>query len=134
TWSELAKIPAAEIPGGVPHIPAPPKRPAAYDNLMLLESAEVRVVAGTDAGNTGTLHGPSLHHEMELMAAAGLRPMDIIVSASKKSAAFNGLQNDAGTPQKGKIPDLVNPDADPLADNKKTKKNLKSNKGGEFGP
>src|SRR5205814_5851840 len=76
TWSELAKIPAAEIPGGVPHIPAPPKRPAAYDNLMLLESAEVRFVAGTDSGHIGTLHGPSLRHEMELMAAAGFRPLD----------------------------------------------------------
>ena len=26
TWSELAKIPPGEIPGGIPHIPAPPKR------------------------------------------------------------------------------------------------------------
>ena len=132
TWSELAKIPAAEIPGGVPHIPAPPKRPAAYDNLMLLESAGVRVVAGTDAGNIGTLHGPSLHHEMELMAAAGLRPMDIIVSATKNAAAVMGLQNDAGTLQKGKFADLVILDADPLLDIRNTRKIFKVMKAGEF--
>ncbi|OLD23109.1 MAG: hypothetical protein AUG08_04070 [Acidobacteria bacterium 13_1_20CM_2_55_15] len=132
TWSELAKIPAAEIPGGVPHIPAPPKRPAAYDNLMLLESAGVRVVAGTDAGNIGTLHGPSLHHEMELMAAAGLRPLDIIGSATKNAAAVMGLQNDVGTLQKGKFADLVILDGDPLADIKNTRKIFKVMKAGEF--
>src|SRR5207245_8784529 len=99
TWSELAKIPAAEIPGGVPHIPAPPKRPAAYDNLMLLESAGVRIVAGTDAGNIVTLHGHSLHHEMELIAAAGLRPLHISVVQRQNPAAVMGFQNEAGTMQ-----------------------------------
>src|SRR5438552_2085539 len=132
TWSDLAKIPSNDIPGGVPHIPPPPKQPVAYDNLMLLESAGVRVVAGTDAGNIGTLHGPSLHHEMELMAAAGLRPMDIIVSATKNAAAVMGLQNDAGTLQKGKFADLVILDADPLADIKNTRKIFKVMKAGEF--
>src|SRR5437660_3155428 len=132
TWSELAKIPEAEIPGGVPRIPAAPKQPVAFDNLMLLESAGVRVVAGTDAGNIGTLHGPALHHEMELMAAAGLRPMDIIVSATKNASAVMGLQNDVGTLQKGKFADLVILDADPLVDIKNTRKIFKVMKAGEF--
>jgi imidazolonepropionase-like amidohydrolase len=132
TWSELGKIPQNEIPGGVPHIPAAPKRPAAYDNLMLLESAGVRVVAGTDAGNIGTLHGPALHHELELMAAAGLRPMDIIVSATKNAAAVMGLQDAVGTLQKGKFADLVILDADPLVDIKNTRKIFKVMKAGEF--
>src|SRR5262249_45051739 len=92
TWSDLAKIPPNQIPGGIPQIPTPPKRPVAYDNLMLLETAGVRIVAGTDAGNIGTLHGPSLHREFELMAAAGMRPMDIIVSATKNAAAVMGKQ------------------------------------------
>ena len=132
TWSELGKIPPGEIPGGIPRIPAPPKQPVAYDNLMLLESAGVRVVAGTDAGNIGTLHGPALHHEMELMAAAGLRPMDIIVSATKNASAVMGLQNDVGTLQKGKFADLVILDADPLVDIKNTRKIFKVMKAGEF--
>ena len=98
---------------------------------MLLESAGVRVVAGTDAGNIGTLHGPALHHEMELMAAAGLRPMDIIVSATKNASAVMGLQNDVGTLQKGKFADLVILDADPLVDIKNTRKIFKVMKAGE---
>jgi imidazolonepropionase-like amidohydrolase len=131
TWSELAKIPANEIPGGIPHIPAPPKRPVAYDNLMLLESAGVRIVGATDAGNIGTLHGPALHREMELMAAAGLRNMDIIVSVTKTAAAVMGRQAEIGTLEKGKFADLVILDADPLADIKNTRKIFKVMKAGE---
>src|SRR5207253_1153925 len=132
TWSELAKIPEAEMPGGVPRVPPAPKRPAAYDNLMLLESAGARIVAGTDAGNIGTLHGPSLHHELELMTAAGLRPSDVIVAATKNAAAVMGLQNDVGTLQKGKFADLVILDADPIVDIKNTRKIFKVMKAGEF--
>ena len=131
TWSDLAKIPSNDIPGGVPHIPPPPKQPVAYDNLMLLESAGVRVVAGTDAGNIGTLHGPALHRELELMAAAGLRPMDIIVSSTKNAAAVMG-QAEIGTLERGKYADLVILDADPLADIKNTRKIFKVMKAGEF--
>jgi imidazolonepropionase-like amidohydrolase len=131
TWSELAKIPPNEIPGGIPHIPAPPKRPVAYDNLMLLESAGVRIVGATDAGNIGTLHGPALHREMELMAAAGLRNMDIIVSVTKTAAAVMGRQAEVGTLEKGKFADLVILDADPLADIKNTRKIFKVMKAGE---
>ena len=132
TWGDLAKIPANEIPGGVPQIPPGPKRPVAYDNLALLESAGVRIVGATDAGNIGTLHGPSLHREFEMMAAAGMRPMDIIVSATKNAAAVMGKQADVGTLEKGKYADLVILDADPIADIKNTRKIYKVMKAGEF--
>jgi imidazolonepropionase-like amidohydrolase len=132
TWSDLAKIPPKEIPGGIPRIPAAPKRPVAYDNLMLLESAGVRIVGATDAGNIGTLHGPALHREFELMAEAGMRPSDIIVSATKNAAAVMGRQADVGTLEKGKFADLVILDADPAADIKNTRKIFKVMKAGEF--
>lgn len=132
TWSDLAKVPPNQIPGGIPQIPPPPRRPPALDNLMLLESAGVRIVAGTDAGNIGTLHGPALHRELELMAEAGIRPMDIIVSATKNAAAVMGQQKEVGTLEKGKFADLVILDADPLADIKNTRKIFKVMKGGEF--
>ena len=132
TWSELAKIPPNEIPGGIPRIPPAPKRSVAYDNLMLLESAGVRVVAATDAGNIGTLHGPALHREFELMTAAGMRPGDIIVSATRNAAAVMGRQAELGTLEKGKFADLVILDADPLADIKNSRKIFKVMKAGEF--
>jgi imidazolonepropionase-like amidohydrolase len=132
TWKELAKIPVNEIPGGLPRIPAPPRRPPAYDNLMLLESAGARIVGATDAGNIGTLHGPALHREFELMQTAGLRPMDILVSATRNAAAVMGRQSELGTLEKGKWADLVILDADPLADIKNTRKIFKVMKAGEF--
>lgn len=132
TWSDLAKIPKNEIPGGIPDIPPPPKRPIAYQNLSVLAAAGVRIVGATDAGNIGTLHGPALHREFELMSDAGMRPMDIIVSATKNAAAVMGRQAEIGTLEKGKFADLVILDADPLADIKNTRKISKVMKAGEF--
>lgn len=132
TWSDLAKIPPNQIPGGIPDIPPPPKRPVAYDNLMILEAAGVRIVGATDAGNIGTLHGASLHREFELMADAGMRPMDIIVSATKNAAAVMGRQTELGTLEKGKYADLVLLDADPLVDIRNTRKISRVMKAGEF--
>jgi imidazolonepropionase-like amidohydrolase len=132
TWSELAKIPPNEISGGVPRIPPAPKRPIAYDNLMLLESAGVRIVGATDAGNIGTLHGPSLHREFELMVAAGMRPTDVIVSATKNAAAVMSAKPEVGTLERGKYADLLILDADPLADIRNTRKIFKVMKAGEF--
>ena len=111
---------------------AAPRRPVEYDNLMLLESTGVRVVGATDAGNIGTLHGPALHREMELMAVAGMRPSDILVSVTRYAAAAIGRQNDVGTLEKGKFADLVILDADPVTDIKNTRKIARVMKGGEF--
>jgi len=132
TWSDLAKIAASDIPGGVRHLPARAQRPVAYDNLALLDAAGVRIVGATDAGNIGTLHGPALHREFELMAEAGLRPMEIIVSATKHAAEVMGRKDDLGTLEKGKWADLVLLDADPQADIKNTRRIFRVMKGGEF--
>ena len=66
------------------------------------------------------------------MAAAGMRPMDIIVSATKNAAAVMGKQDDLGTLERGKFADLVILDADPLMDIKNTRKIFKVMKAGEF--
>ena len=66
------------------------------------------------------------------MAAAGMRPMDIIVSATKNASAVMGQQNETGTLEKGKSADLVILDADPIADIKNTRKIFRVMKAGEF--
>ena len=42
--------------------------------LKKLEDAGVTIAAGTDAGNIGTIHGPALFREFQLMKEAGLTP------------------------------------------------------------
>src|SRR3712207_7387135 len=51
-----------------------------------LVSAGVRVAMGTDAGNPGTAHGPSVYREMEAMQAAGMTATDVL---DRKSTRLN---------------------------------------------
>jgi imidazolonepropionase-like amidohydrolase len=106
-------------------------RPTAFLNLQLLYATDIRIAAGTDAGNIGTLHGPALHREMELMAEAGMRPFDILLAATRNAAAVMG-NSDVGTLEPGKLADLVLLDADPVRDIRNTRKIFKVMKNGEF--
>ena len=62
---------------------------------------------GTDAGNTGTMHGPSVYSEMEAMQAAGMTPMDVLISATRIGAEVMSRQDDFGTIESGKIANLI---------------------------
>ncbi|MEM1250099.1 MAG: amidohydrolase family protein [Acidobacteriota bacterium] len=50
--------------------------------LSRLAAAGVPIVAGTDAGNWFTVHGYSLHRELELYVEAGLTPLQALRSAT----------------------------------------------------
>jgi len=88
---------------------------AAIRNLRVLHDAGVPIVAGTDAGNIGTPHGPALHREIELMRAAGLSPREILTTATVGGARLAG-RNDLGTIEAGHLADLVVLDDDPRTD------------------
>jgi len=60
----------------------------ALQNLRTLNDAGVIIAAGTDAGNIGTLHGPSIFREFELMAEAGLTPMQILADATVNGSLY----------------------------------------------
>ena len=85
-------------------------------NLKLVEAAGIPVAMGTDAGNPGTLHGPSVYREMELMQESGLTPMQVLVAATRTSALAMGWQDSVGTLESGKVADLVILGGDPTAD------------------
>jgi imidazolonepropionase-like amidohydrolase len=90
-------------------------------NLKRLADAGATIAAGTDAGNTRTLHGPSLHREFVLMAEAGLSPMQILVSATSNGARLMG-RDDVGRIAEGMHADFLILDADPLADIRNTRR------------
>jgi imidazolonepropionase-like amidohydrolase len=85
-------------------------------NAKRLHDAGVAITVGTDAGNPGTLHGPSIYREMELLQEAGLAPMDVLVAATKIGARAMGREPELGTVEEGKFADLVALDADPTQD------------------
>jgi hypothetical protein len=88
----------------------------AMQNLRTVHDAGILVVMGTDAGNIGTLHGPSVFREMELMVKAGLSPLEVLRSATATGARTMGLERVLGSVAPGKLADLLILDADPLAD------------------
>src|SRR6267142_3049032 len=118
--SDLQRIPKEMFPERVAKAmnqPTSPKPSAiALQNLRRLWDAGIPVVMGTDAGNIGTLHGPSVFREMEIMTQAGLTPLQVLRSATSNGAKAMGMEREIGTLAPGKLADLVILDADPLAD------------------
>jgi imidazolonepropionase-like amidohydrolase len=86
------------------------------ENLGKVHEAGITVATGTDAGNPGTVHGPSLFREMELMARAGMSPREVIVATTRNGARALGRSQDLGTVEEGKKADLVILARSPLED------------------
>ena len=90
--------------------------PTMEENLRRVRAAGGTVVLATDAGNPLTLHGPSVHQELEAMQAAGLTPAEVIVAATRNGARALGRSDDLGTVEEGRIADLLILAEDPTAD------------------
>ena len=84
-------------------------------NLLAVYRAGIPVAMGTDAGNPLTLPGPSVHAELEAMAAAGLTPAEVLVAATLGGSRAMGLEDEIGTVETGKAADLLVLGADPTA-------------------
>jgi imidazolonepropionase-like amidohydrolase len=131
---DLDAIPRNKLPPRVAELMANPRPPASSEvarkDLRRIVDAGVDVVMGTDAGNIGTLHGPSIHREMRLMVDAGLTPLEVLRSATVNGARALGLEGVAGEIRAGLLADLVILDADPLADIRNLEKVHRVIKGG----
>src|SRR4051794_24288267 len=90
----------------------------ALRNLKTLEDNGVTIAAGTDAGNIGTIHGPALFREFQLMKEAGLMPMQILQCATANAAKLFGGEIGAqiGKLENGCFADLVILNSNPLDD------------------
>ena len=81
-----------------------------------LSAAGARIAAGTDAGNIGTLHGPSMYRELRLMVEAGMAPAQVLSAATLGGARVMGREKELGTVAAGKLADLLILDGDPTTD------------------
>ncbi|MFE6858761.1 amidohydrolase family protein [Nocardia sp. NPDC057668] len=104
------------IPGGLERILA---------TVANLHAAGVPVLAGTDANTEPGVpfhpeHGTSLHHELELLVAAGLTPTQALHAATTLPADHFDLR-DRGTITPGARADLILLAANPLTDIRATR-------------
>ena len=84
-------------------------------SLARLQAAGASLVLGSDSGVQDHVFGLSAHRELELMVAAGLSPMEAIVTATSRSADRLGLA-DTGRLTVGARADFVVLDGNPLED------------------
>ncbi|QJR14838.1 amidohydrolase family protein [Usitatibacter palustris] len=135
---DLDRIPADKVPANVARLiankPALATAPVILENLRKVHEAGITVAMGTDAGNIGTVHGPSVFREMDLMVQAGLTPLQVLRTATIGGAKVMGLDRNAGVIYPGRLADLVILDADPLIDIANTSRIHKVIKGGRIVP
>jgi imidazolonepropionase-like amidohydrolase len=124
---DVMKIPQDKLPERIKNALAKPDEALdrikkTYDialpNLKKLENAGITVAAGTDAGNIGTIHGPALFREFQLMKEARLTPMQILRCATANAAKLFGGETGAhiGSIAKGNFADLVILKSNPVDD------------------
>jgi Amidohydrolase family len=84
--------------------------------LTFYQVADVGLLVGTDAMNTGVVPGFSAHDELADLVAAGLSPWEALHAATVNGAEFLGQPGDRGTVAVGQKADLVLLDANPFSD------------------
>jgi imidazolonepropionase-like amidohydrolase len=85
--------------------------PQMLDMLRRAHRGGVKIAFGTDSGVSR--HGDNIR-EMHYMAEAGMRPMDILVSATVNAADLLGLSAEIGTLEAGKQADIIAVSGNPL--------------------
>jgi imidazolonepropionase-like amidohydrolase len=87
-----------------------------------MHRAGVTIAAGTDAFDSYLPLGPSLHAELENLAAAGFSAEQALLAGTRESARLLGMTASRGTVVAGKLADLVLLDEDPTKDIRATRK------------
>lgn len=84
---------------------------AAFDemkrNVKKLLDAGVLLTAGTDAPYPGVFQGEAIHHELELLVASGMTPLQAIRTATFNAARIVHAEEEWGSLQSGRMANLL---------------------------
>ena len=81
-----------------------------------LHAAGAPIALGSDAPQFFNVPGFSIHHEMEMMVAAGLTPYEVLATGTREPARYFGTPEAFGTVEPGRRADLILLEANPLDD------------------
>jgi imidazolonepropionase-like amidohydrolase len=84
--------------------------------LKALHDAGARIALGTDSPQVFSVPGFSIHREMPILVAAGLRPFEVLQCGTRHVAEYFGTLAETGTIEVGKRADLILLEANPLQD------------------
>jgi imidazolonepropionase-like amidohydrolase len=104
------------------------------DILPLIRAAGIRLLAGTDVGDSRFVRGQSLHDELALLVEAGVPVLEALRAATFNPARFLGLADSLGLVAPGFVADLLLLDQNPLADIRATTAIQGAVRGGEYLP
>jgi imidazolonepropionase-like amidohydrolase len=124
---DVTKLPPDKVPDRIKTAMANPQPvldriQQTYDialkNLKTLQDAGIVIATGTDAGNIGTIHGPAIFREFQLMKQAGLTSMQILQCTTANAARTFGGDSGAriGSLKPGNFADIVILKSSPLDD------------------
>lgn len=113
-WAPDADRAAARARDGSDRNVAAEMYQMALDHLAQAHRAGVKILAGTDAGDTYVFPGFSMHDELREMVEAGLTPAQAVKSATLDAARFSGLEARYGSIETGKAADMLLLGANPL--------------------
>ncbi len=101
-------------------IPSKQEAEEAFENarraLVAAHQAGVTLIPGSQAGRPLLLHGPSLHHELQAWAGAGIPAVDVLRSATSIAADAVGAGDRIGRIKPGYEASLLLVDGDPTTD------------------
>lgn len=86
--------------------------------LPYMQQAGIKLIAGSDAAalNTFVYPAASLIEELEIFQQTGLKPVEVLKSATLNGALYFGKENERGSIEEGKVADLVILNQNPLDD------------------
>ena len=95
--------------------------PRYLETVNVMRHAQVAILAGTDGPDPFVIPGFSLHEELKLLLEAGMTPLEVLQSATLRSAEILG-RADSGSIERKYVADLVLLEKNPLQDIANTSK------------